>query len=172
MIKTRDSRSRLIESREYEYGDAKLAADFVDPISCPEISEQLIENRQIQRSSITLSFEYMGMHLAGLAIWQVLPRKKELNVLNLAYYPCFANEVIELFIKEIRKRRSNLWSRVTLKVREDDLEHQLFLSDRMAGFYAVHHAPIITDYYGRGKNAIEMEILSELPVYPELPVRA
>lgn len=171
MITTMGLSLRSIELRPYEYHDAKIAAEFIDPVSCPDISERLISKRYSKPSCITLAAESQK-HLIGLIIWEILPQKSELQILNLAYYPSMAQEIISLFIKEIKRRRSNLWSRITLRVHEDDLDSQLLFSNEINRFHAVNQSPIIADYYGKGINAIEMEVLSELPVYPELPAHA
>ena len=171
MIRTRDLSLRRISVGEYKHGYAKVAADFVDPVSHPDISERLIHKRYSISHCITRAAEFNNQ-LVGLIIWEILPKKSELRILNLAYYPNRAEEIVKIFIKEIKRRRSNLWSRIVLRVREKDLDSQLLFSDEINGFRAVNHSPIIADYYGEGQNAIEMEILSESPIYPELPARA
>ncbi len=155
-----------IKLRSYEYGDAKIACEFIDPVSHPNISERLICKRYSKASCITRAAEFNGQ-LVGLIIWEIIPNKSELQILNLAYYPNRAEEIIKIFIKDIKRRRSNLWSHIVLRVREDDLDSQLLFSNKTNGFRAISHAPIIADYYGDGINAIEMEIFSKLPVYSD-----
>lgn len=147
----------MTKIREYRHSDAKVAADFIDPVSNPDISERLICKRYSISRCITRAAEFNDQ-LVGLIIWEIVPKRSELYILNFAYYPNRAQEVVEIFTREISRRRSNLWSRITLKVREDDLDSQLLF--KANGFRAVHQSPIIADY-----DAIEMEILSELPVY-------